>query len=65
MPKLTAGQAQDGDVVLAPDGQVYQYSGGGQWLYMDLVLTESGPLWSPPGELTLLVRGGQPQDDGH
>ena len=58
---LTAGQAQLNDVVLAPDGNVYQYSGDGQWLHMDLVLTESGPLWQPAGQLVLLVRGGQPQ----
>jgi len=59
--RLNASDARPGDVVMAADGSVYQYDGDGQWSQMELVLTESGPLWSPLGELTLLVRGGKPQ----
>lgn len=58
---LTAAEAQANDVVMTTDGSVYQYGGDGQWSQMELVLTESGPLWSPLGELTLLVRAGRPQ----
>jgi hypothetical protein len=57
---ITAAEAQAGDVVLAPDGNVYQYSGGGVWNNMTPV-GSYGPLWSPPGDLTLLVRDGKPQ----
>lgn len=59
--RLTATDARPNDVVMTTDGSVYQYGGDGQWSQMELVLTESGPLWSPLGELTLLVRGGRPQ----
>lgn len=59
--RLTAADARPNDVVMTTDGSVYQYGGDGQWSQMELVLTESGPLWSPLGELTLLVRGGRPQ----
>lgn len=58
---LTSAEAERNDVVMTTDGSVYQYGGDGQWSQMELVLTESGPLWSPLGELTLLVRGGRPQ----
>lgn len=58
---LTASEARPGDVVQAQDGSVFQCDGEGQWSQMELVLTESGLLWSPPGELVLLVRDGRPQ----
>lgn len=57
---LTSAGAERNDVVMTADGSVYQYDGEGQWAQMELVLTESGPPWSPLGELTLLVRGGRP-----
>jgi hypothetical protein len=58
---ITPEHAQDGDVVLDPvDGSVYQYNGEGQWSHMQLVLTVSGPLWQPSGELILVARGGHP-----
>lgn len=58
--KITAHQAKPGDVVQSPDKSVYQYDGDGQWSQMEPVLTESGPLWSPSGHLTLVVRDGKP-----
>jgi hypothetical protein len=61
---ITPELAQQGDVVLDPvDSSVYQYNGGGQWSHMDLVPTESGPLWQPSGELILVVRDGRPVQD--
>lgn len=59
MTAITADQAQDNDVVLAPDGRVYQYSGNGVWMAMEPV-GGYGPPWQPPGDLRLLVRDGQP-----
>lgn len=56
---ITAAQAQDGDVVLAPDGQVYQYSGDSVWMHMEII-GFYGPPWQPDGNLTLLVRAGHP-----
>jgi hypothetical protein len=61
LPVIRAEQARPGDVVLH-EGDVFQYEGDGQWLQMDLVPTESGPAWQPPGELTLLVRDRNPVD---
>jgi hypothetical protein len=55
---ITAAQAQDGDVVLAADGQVYQYSGDSVWMQMQIV-GFYGPPWQPDGALTLLARNGK------
>ena len=60
---LTADQAEPGDVVLAPDGQVYQYSGDHVWMHMDLIGFFGEP-WKPEGELRLLLREGTPQPQG-
>jgi hypothetical protein len=57
---ITAGQAKDGDAVLAPDGGIYQYLGDGVWGSIIPVGTMSGPLWQPEGELVLLARDGKP-----
>lgn len=60
---ITPEHAQENDVVLDPaDGSVYQYNGNGQWSHMQFVLTESGPLWQPSGQLILVVRGGVPAE---
>ena len=64
MPVITAAAACDDDVVLAPDGNVYQALGDGVWGNITPV-GSFGPLWSPPGDLTLLVRDGKPQVVAH
>jgi hypothetical protein len=61
--RITADSAQPGDVVLAPDRNVYQLlsrdSGVPVWGSMDPV-GFYGPPWNPEGELVLLLRDGTP-----
>lgn len=64
---MRAGQARPGDVVLAEDGQVYQApteGGAGGWSQMQMIGFYGDPAGTAPdGELTLLVRDGQPVSD--
>jgi hypothetical protein len=61
---ISASQARPGDVVLAEDGQVYQApieGGAGGWSRMEMIGFYGDPeATAPDGELTLLVRDGQP-----
>lgn len=63
MTKITADQAEPGDVVLGTDGQVYQLlsrdCGVPVWMQMELVPFEGDP-WNPEGELTLIARNASP-----
>lgn len=63
--RLTASDARPGDVVLAPDGNVYQApteGGAGGWSAMQLIGFYGDPsATAPEGELTLLLRDGRPQ----
>jgi hypothetical protein len=65
MTTLTAADAQPGDVVLAPDGNVYQApaaGGAGGWSAMQMIGFYGDPAGTAPaGELILLVRDGSPQ----
>jgi hypothetical protein len=63
MASIVADQAEPNDVVLAPDGKVYQYNGEYSWSHMDLVGYYGAP-WTPQGDLTLLVRNGVPWPPG-
>jgi len=62
---LAAADAQPGDVVLAPDGNVYQapaVGGSGGWSEMQMIGFYGDPAGTAPaGELVLLVRDGTPQ----
>lgn len=55
--RITAAQAQPGDVLRAEDGTgtVYQYAGGHEWMGMQPIPYEGDP-WQPDGELTVLWR---------
>jgi hypothetical protein len=57
---ITAADAEDGDVVRAPDGNVYQYLGDRVWGAI-VPVGSYGPPWQPEGELVLLDRRGKPQ----
>jgi hypothetical protein len=63
MTEITAAQAQPGDCVLAPDGNVYQAppaGGAGGWSAMEPIGFYGDPAaTAPAGKLKLLVRGGE------
>lgn len=62
---MQAKDAQPGDVVLAPDGQVYQAptaGGAGGWSTMQMIGFYGDPAaTAPEGDLFLLVRDGRPE----
>ena len=61
---LTAADAQPGDVVLAPDGNVYQAPPGKTltWSSMQPIGSYGNPEdTAPDGDLVLLVRNGVPR----
>lgn len=61
---MKAADARPDDVVLAPDGQVYQApgrTGAAGWSHMQVIPYFGPPeATAPDGDLTLLVRDGRP-----